>query len=71
MTLERRLETDEPDGDIKKTMMKMQRTAPRRRVEGLAFFRRTDPMGRAMETICGQKKICKGRGDGEDDDNSR
>ena len=31
--------------------MKMQRTAPRRRVKGFAFLRRTDPMGRAMEAV--------------------
>jgi hypothetical protein len=48
VTPARRLETEEPDGEIRKMMMKMHSTAPRMRVEGLAFFRRTDPMARAM-----------------------
>jgi hypothetical protein len=37
------------DGETRKMIMKMQSTAPKRRVEELAFLRRTDPKGRAME----------------------
>ena len=51
MDSNRRAVADLPDGETRKTMMKMHRIAPSARVKGFVFLRRTAPMGRAMRVV--------------------
>ena len=48
------------DGRRRKPRMNIQRTAPRRSVKGLAFLRRTEPIGRA---IVGDNSVVRLRAD--------